>query len=55
MVGTLASDFETMIQELKKGMQVADEVDDETTGAVRDSSKLRKTCVDVKIVSWQIM
>jgi starvation-inducible DNA-binding protein len=32
MVGTLVSDFETMIQELKKGMQVADEVGDETTG-----------------------
>ncbi|MBB5326263.1 starvation-inducible DNA-binding protein [Anoxybacillus tepidamans] len=32
MVGTLVSDFETMIRELKEGMQLADEVGDETTG-----------------------
>ncbi|KXG08804.1 DNA starvation/stationary phase protection protein [Anoxybacillus rupiensis] len=32
MVGALVSDFETMIQELKDGMQLADEVGDETTG-----------------------
>ncbi|MBA2873898.1 Dps family protein [Thermaerobacillus caldiproteolyticus] len=32
MVGTLVNDFEIMIQELKEGMQVADEVGDETTG-----------------------
>jgi starvation-inducible DNA-binding protein len=32
MVATIVSDFETMIGELKEGMQVADEVGDETTG-----------------------
>lgn len=32
MVATIVSDFETMIAELKEGMQVADEVGDETTG-----------------------
>ncbi|MCZ0755210.1 DNA starvation/stationary phase protection protein [Anoxybacillus sp. J5B_2022] len=32
MVGTLVSDFETMIHELKEGMKLADEVGDETTG-----------------------
>ncbi|SFA39778.1 starvation-inducible DNA-binding protein [Parageobacillus thermantarcticus] len=32
MVATIVSDFETMIEELKEGMQVADEVGDETTG-----------------------
>jgi starvation-inducible DNA-binding protein len=32
MVATIVSDFETMIGELKEGMQVAEEVGDETTG-----------------------
>jgi starvation-inducible DNA-binding protein len=32
MVATVVSDFETMIGELKEGMQVAEEVGDETTG-----------------------
>ena len=32
MVATIVSDFETMIRELKEGMQVAEEVGDETTG-----------------------
>lgn len=32
MVATIVSDFETMIEELKEGMQVAEEVGDETTG-----------------------
>lgn len=32
MVATIVSDFETMIEELKEGMQVADEVGDEITG-----------------------
>jgi starvation-inducible DNA-binding protein len=32
MVSTLVKDFETMIGELKEGMKVAEEVDDETTG-----------------------
>ncbi|WP_044894886.1 Dps family protein [Bacillus alveayuensis] len=32
MVGTLVNDFATMIDELKEGMKVAEEVDDETTG-----------------------
>ncbi|MBA2871837.1 starvation-inducible DNA-binding protein [Anoxybacillus calidus] len=32
MVSTLVNDFETMIGELKEGMKVAEEVDDETTG-----------------------
>jgi starvation-inducible DNA-binding protein len=32
MVSTLVKDFETMINELKEGMKVAEEVDDETTG-----------------------
>ncbi|HZG61738.1 MAG TPA: Dps family protein [Anoxybacillus sp.] len=32
MVSTLVNDFETMISELKEGMKIAEEVDDETTG-----------------------
>ncbi|KYD30405.1 MULTISPECIES: Dps family protein [Bacillaceae] len=32
MVATIVSDFETMIGELKEGMQVAEEVGDEITG-----------------------
>jgi starvation-inducible DNA-binding protein len=32
MVATIVSDFETIIEELKEGMKVADEVGDETTG-----------------------
>lgn len=32
MVATIVSDFETMIGELKEGMQVAEEVGDDTTG-----------------------
>ncbi|AEH46733.1 Dps family protein [Parageobacillus thermoglucosidasius] len=32
MVATIVSDFETMIEELKEGMKIADEVGDETTG-----------------------
>ncbi|BBW98859.1 Dps family protein [Geobacillus sp. FSL W8-0032] len=32
MVAAIVGDFETMIGELKEGMQVADEVGDETTG-----------------------
>ncbi|MDF9296259.1 Dps family protein [Geobacillus stearothermophilus] len=32
MVASIVRDFETMIGELKEGMQLADEVNDETTG-----------------------